>query len=52
VADLANRTSARLNASNEGAKGDERGLGARLLDEHEVDEWVERPVECFASGMA
>ena len=52
VADLAIQTFACLNASNEWAKGGEKGLGALMLDEGDVDDWVERLVAGFSDGMA
>jgi HD-like signal output (HDOD) protein len=52
VADLAIQTFACLNSSNEWAKGGEKSLGALVLDETDVDEWVERLVSGFADGMA
>jgi putative nucleotidyltransferase with HDIG domain len=52
VADLAIQTFACLNASNEWAKGGDKGLGALMLDEHDVDEWVEHLVGGFSDGMA
>jgi len=52
VADLAIQTFACLNSSNEWAKGGEKGLGALMLDEHDVDDWVERLVAGFSDGMA
>jgi HD-like signal output (HDOD) protein len=52
VADLAIQTFARLNASNEWLKGGEKGLGALMMDEQDLDDWVERLVEGFAAGMA
>lgn len=52
VADLAIQTFARLNASNEWVKGGEKGMGALMLDEQDLDDWVERLVEGFAAGMA
>lgn len=52
VADLAIQTFARLNASNEWLKGGEKGLGALMMNEQDLDDWVERLVEGFAAGMA
>ena len=52
VADLAIQTFACLNASNEWAKGGEKGLGTLMLDEHDVEDWVERLVAGFSEGRA
>lgn len=52
VADLAIQTYAGLNASNEWSKGGEKGLGALVLDDHDVHEWVERLVGGFSDGVA
>lgn len=52
VAELAIQTFAGLNAGNEWAKGGEKCLGTLMLDERDVEEWVERLVSGFSEGLA
>lgn len=43
---------ARLHGSTEWDKGAEGAMGALMLDEQDVDEWVEQLLEGFALGAA
>lgn len=52
VADLAIQTFAGLNTSNEWTKGGEKGLGALMLDDQDVEHWVERLTNGFSDGVA
>ena len=52
VAERAIQTFAGLNNSTEWARGAEGALGALLLGDAEVHEWVERLVEGFSEGAA
>jgi HD-like signal output (HDOD) protein len=52
VADLAIQTFAGMNKSNEWTKGGEKGLGALMLDDQEVEYWVERLNAGFSDGVA
>lgn len=52
VAELAIQTFAGLNASSEWTKGGDKCLGTLMLDESDVEEWVEQLVGGFSDGMA
>jgi HD-like signal output (HDOD) protein len=52
VAELAIQTFAGLNASSEWTKGGDKCLGTLMLDEGDVQEWVEQLVGGFSDGMA
>lgn len=52
IAELAIQKFARLHGSTEWDKGAEGAMGALMLDEQDVDEWVEQLLEGFALGAA
>ena len=52
VAECAIQTFAGLNNSTEWARGAEGALGALMLGDADVHEWVERLVEGFSDGAA
>ena len=51
VADLAIQTFAGMNNSNEWTKGGEKSLGALMLDDQDVEHWVERLNAGFSDGV-
>jgi HD-like signal output (HDOD) protein len=52
IAEWAIQSFARMNSSNEWVKGGDAALGALMLAEVDMLDWVERLVEGFAAGVA
>ncbi|MBU6258533.1 MAG: HDOD domain-containing protein [Burkholderiales bacterium] len=52
IAERAIQTYAGMNTSTEWAKGGDAALGALMLADHDVEDWIERLVEGYAAGAA
>ncbi len=52
IAELAIQTFARMNSSTEWNKGGDAAMGALMLAEADVEEWVDRLNDGFSAGMA
>ena len=52
LADRAIQSFAGLNAGTEWAKGGDAAMGALMLGEQDVDDWVERLIDGFSAGAA
>ena len=52
IAELAIQSYARMNASTEWTKGGDAAMGALMLAEVDVNDWVERLVDGFSDGAA
>jgi HD-like signal output (HDOD) protein len=52
IAELAIQQFARMNSSTEWVKGGDAAMGALMLGDHDVNDWVEKLVHGFSEGQA